>query len=35
MVMMMSQRDEAGRHLRHGANANRAAHAYLTAESLA
>ena len=35
MVMMMSQRDEAGRHLRHGANANRAAHAYLIAESLA
>lgn len=35
MVMMMSQRDEAGRHVRHGASANRAAHAYLTAESLA
>ncbi|MCF7752698.1 hypothetical protein KQ945_18205 [Bacillus subtilis subsp. subtilis] len=35
MVMMMSQRDEAARHLRQGVSAGRAAHAYLTAESLA
>lgn len=35
MVMMMSQRDDAGRHLRQGASAHRAAHAYLTAGSAA
>jgi len=34
MVMMMSQRDEAARHLRHGVAAGRVARAYLTAESL-
>lgn len=34
MVMMMSQRDEAAQHMRHGVSAHRAAHAYLTAESL-
>ena len=34
MVMMMSQRDEAAQHMRHGVNAHRAAHAYLSAESL-
>jgi hypothetical protein len=34
MVMIMSQRDEAAGHVRKGAAANRAAHAYLTAESL-
>lgn len=34
MVMMMSQRDDAARHLREGASARRAASAYLTAESL-
>ncbi len=34
MVMMMSQRDDAARHLRQGVAAGRAARAYLTAEAL-